>query len=141
MSWKTSLLLRAEILGLFGNTLTDDHMYSRHYLREISARCSSTIISKTENVFPNFYYSFAIFRKVCPFWEKGQLHSLNILDVIDSEKFGYFNAREVLLSTNLPESTCSRVLNIAEITMAAVLSKISIDPRQTEFEKISLSKM
>ena len=30
LSWKTSFLARSEILGLFGNTLTADHMYSRH---------------------------------------------------------------------------------------------------------------
>ena len=30
LSWKTSLLMRSKILGLFGDTLTADHMYSRH---------------------------------------------------------------------------------------------------------------
>ena len=44
LSWKTSLLVRSEILGLFGNTFTADHMYSRHYLSEISAICSNIII-------------------------------------------------------------------------------------------------
>ena len=44
LSWKTSLLLRHEILGLFGNTLTAERMYSRHYWTEISAMCSSAII-------------------------------------------------------------------------------------------------
>ena len=28
---KTSLLVRSEILGLIGNTLLADHMYSRHH--------------------------------------------------------------------------------------------------------------
>ena len=30
LSWKTSLFFRSEILGLFGNTLTANYMYSRH---------------------------------------------------------------------------------------------------------------
>ena len=30
LSYKTSLLVRCEILGLSGNTLTAAHMYSRH---------------------------------------------------------------------------------------------------------------
>ena len=38
-TWKLSLLVRFQILGLFGNTLTANHMYSRHrwekYLQQI----------------------------------------------------------------------------------------------------------
>ena len=30
LSWKTSLLVRSEMLGLFGNTSSADHIYSRH---------------------------------------------------------------------------------------------------------------
>ena len=39
LTWETSLLVRSEILGLFGNKLTSDHMYSRRYLRQISGKC------------------------------------------------------------------------------------------------------
>ena len=47
LSRKTSVLVRSEVLGLSGNTLTADHMYSPHYLREISATRLSAIILKT----------------------------------------------------------------------------------------------
>ena len=30
--------LRSEVLGLFGNNMTADHMYSRHYVRENFAK-------------------------------------------------------------------------------------------------------
>ena len=49
LSRKTSLLLRSEVLGLFGNILTADHMYSRHYSTELSPTRSNAITSKTEN--------------------------------------------------------------------------------------------
>ena len=55
LSWKTSLLVGSEMLRLFGNTLTPEHMYSRHYLTEISATCSNPIISKAENLLSLFY--------------------------------------------------------------------------------------
>ena len=60
LSWETSLFVISEVLGLFGNTLTADDMYSRHYLREIFAKCSNANIWKTENIFLIFYYIFAI---------------------------------------------------------------------------------
>ena len=64
-SWKTSLLVRCKILDLFDKTLTADHMYCRHYLKEISATWSNAIISNTEKIFSNFYCIFAIYTKVC----------------------------------------------------------------------------
>ena len=36
--------VRCEVLGLFRNTLTADHMYSRHYLREGIAKFSDAIV-------------------------------------------------------------------------------------------------
>ena len=78
------MLVRCKILGLFGNTLTPDHMFFRHYLREISATCSSAIVSKMENIFWNVYCIFGIYTKVCPFWKKDQLHPLTILGIINS---------------------------------------------------------
>ena len=55
LSWETSLLARSGIVGVFGNALTVDHVYSRHYLREISATYSNAIISKTKNIFSIFF--------------------------------------------------------------------------------------
>ena len=66
LSYKTSLLVRSEILGLFGNALTRDHMYCSHNLQII----------------------FSMFQD--------QLHSLNILKFTHSEMCSYFNARKLL---------------------------------------------
>ena len=96
LSWKTFLLVRSEILGLFGNTLTADHMYSRHYLGEVSGTCSNAIITKTKNIFDSFYCIFAVYTLFCAFPKKGQLLSLNITEAIDSEKCCYLNARKPL---------------------------------------------
>ena len=77
MSCKASLLVRCKILGLSGNTLTADHMYFRHYLRQISGTCSSAIISKTENIFLNFYCIFTIYTKIFfAFWRKRSVSQL-----------------------------------------------------------------
>ena len=56
------------------------------------------------------------------FEKKDQRYTLNIWEVIDSEKCGYLNAQKLLFQNTLPESTCSQVLNTAERTMAALLS-------------------
>ena len=122
LSWKTSILVRYKILGLFGKTLTSDPKYCRHYFRQISATCSSTIISKTKHIFWNFCCICTIYRKVRPCWRKNELRSLNISEVIDSEKCEYLNARKLLSFNTLWVSTCSRVLKLAEITMAALSS-------------------
>ena len=62
-----SLLVISEVLRLFGNTLTADHMYSPHYFREIFGKCLNVIISKTENIFSIFYNIFAVYTKFCTF--------------------------------------------------------------------------
>ena len=70
LSSKRSLLVRCKILGLFGNTLTVDHMDSPHYSREISGTCSNAIIYKARNIFWNFYCIFRISRNVCACWKE-----------------------------------------------------------------------
>ena len=71
---------------MFGNTLTADHMYSRHYLTEISTTCSNVIFIAFSQSTHNFVH----------FEKKDQIFSLNILEVIDSEKCGYFNVWKLL---------------------------------------------
>ena len=75
------------------------------------------------------------------FGEKDKVHRLNIFEVIDSEKCGYLNVRKLPFQNTLRESTCTRVLNTAETTMAALLSERSIDPPHIELEKISVSEI
>ena len=71
--------------------------------------------------------------------KKDKLDSLNILEVTDSEKFYCLNARKILFVNTLRVSTRSLVLNTADTTMAILLSELSIDPRHTELENISVS--
>ena len=54
------------------------------------------IISKTESLFWNFYCIFGIYTQFFSFWKKDQLHSLNISEVIDPDRCGYFIARNLL---------------------------------------------
>ena len=75
------------------------------------------------------------------FQNKDQLYSLNISEVTDSEKYGCLNARKRLFQNTLRGSTCSRVLNTADTTMAALLKKISIDPTHIDLGEISVSEM
>ena len=72
------------------------------------------------------------------FEKKNHLYKLNILEVIHSEKYGYLNARKLLFQNTLRESMCSRPLNTAETTTAALLLELSIDPRNIELENISV---
>ena len=89
LSHKTSVLLRSEVLGLFGNTLTSDHMYSRHYLTELSPTCWNAITSKTENNVWNFYYIFTIYTKSSISWKEISASSLKY--------FGSFWLRQMWL--------------------------------------------
>ena len=61
--------------------------------------------------------------------------------MINSEKYGYLNARKLLFQNTLRESTSSRVLNTSERTMGALLSELSIDPRHIDLENMSLSEI
>ena len=69
--------------------------------------------------------------------KKNHLYKLNISEVIHSEKYGYLNDRKLLFQNTLRESMCSRPLNTAETTMAALLVELSVDPRNIELENIS----
>ena len=109
-------------------------------MREIPATGSNAIFSKKERILSEFYCMFPIYRKFCAFSKKkGQLHRLNISEVIDLEKCGYFNPRKLLFENTLPDSTCSRVPNNGETYIAALLSQFSINLGEIQLENISLS--
>ena len=75
------------------------------------------------------------------FEKKDQLHSLNISEVTDSEKYGYLNARTLPFENTFGESLCSGVAITAEVNTVALSSQFSIKPRQIELENISFSQM
>ena len=73
--------------------------------------------------------------------KKHQLDSLNISEVIDSEKYSYWNAKKQLFQNNLWESAHSRIPNTTQICIAALLSEFSINPRQIDVETIALNEI
>ena len=92
LSWKASLLVRFEILRLLGNTLTADYMYSRHRW-EKSHQQVLRLLSQNKKYLLKILLHFYNLRKIFPILKKeDHLHTLNILEVIDSEKCGYFNS-------------------------------------------------
>ena len=63
MSWKTSLLLRSEFLGLFGRTLISDHMYSRLRSEKFPKQVQ-TLFCQKEKTFCKFLLHFCILTKI-----------------------------------------------------------------------------
>ena len=97
MTCKTSLVFRSEILGHFGNTLTSDHMCSRHRLEKLPQQVQSLLSQKRKAFWQNFIAFFQYTQNSQHFEKEDQLHSLNILEVIDHEISGYFNSGMPLL--------------------------------------------
>ena len=123
---KTSLLLRSEILGLFGKTLTVDHMYSGHNQDKFSQQIQTPLSPELKKFCRIFFLILEATENLAHFGKQDQLHSLNILEVIDSEKGGYLNARNFLSQKTYPESTCSRVANTDRICAVTLYHKFSL---------------
>ena len=58
------------MLGLFGDTLADDHMYSSHNWGKSLQQVKMRFISKPETIFQKIYCNFAIYTKFATFWKK-----------------------------------------------------------------------
>ena len=70
LSSKTSLLVRPEILGVFGKRLTTDHKYFRRNWEKFPQHVETPLSSKIENIFWNFHCIFGIYMKFCGFSKK-----------------------------------------------------------------------
>ena len=86
---KAYLLVRSEILGLFGNTLTADDLYSCHRSK-IFLQQVQTLLSLKRKTFSQNFIAFLQSPQNSAHFEKkkDQLHSLNISELIDPEKCG-----------------------------------------------------
>ena len=97
---KTSLLILSEILGLFGNTLTPDHLYPRQGWDKFLTQVQMLLSQKRKPFSQNFIVFLECGQNFRPFEKKkkkkNQLHSINISEFIDPEKYSYFNARKLL---------------------------------------------
>ena len=80
--------MRSEILGLFGNTMTAYQKFPQHF---------QTLLSEQSEIFSRIFIGILEPTQKCGRFErKDQLHSLNILEIIEPEKCGYFSARKDL---------------------------------------------
>ena len=103
LSWKTSLLARSEILGLFGNTLTADHMSSRHRWDKLMQQVQM-LLSQKQKIFSEIFIEFLeSTQNFAHFQRNDQLYPLNISEVIENDKCGYFNARKLFFKNTVSQ--------------------------------------
>ena len=121
LSLKTSLLVRSQILGLFGKTLTANHMYFRHKWEKFRQEAEIISSQKRKTFSLNSIAFLQATQNFVHFEKEDQLHSLNISEVIGPRKCGYFNTRKPIFYNTLRESTCSRVRITAEACTAVLL--------------------
>ena len=86
----------SKILGLFGNTLTADQMYSRHRWEKFPEQVQTMLSQKPKPFAGNFIGILGSTENTGNFEKKDRLFRLNISEVIDPEKYSYFNARKFL---------------------------------------------
>ena len=91
-----SSLVKSEISGLFGNALSPDHMYSCHQCRKLRQQVQMRL-SQKQGTFSGIFIAFSeSTQNIVHFAKKDQLHGLNILEVLDHVKCGYFNSPKVV---------------------------------------------
>ena len=92
LNWQASVLVRCVILRLFGNTLTEDNIYFRHRWERFTQQVQ-TLLSQKQKTVSQYFIAFLQSTRNSTFFEKkDQLPTLNISEVIDSEKCPYFNS-------------------------------------------------
>ena len=88
---KTSLLVRSEILRLFVNTFTTDGKYSRDERQNLPELIQMQLPRKSK-AFKQIFTMFLKSKSHLKHFEKAdEPHSLNISEIIDSERRGYLN--------------------------------------------------
>ena len=70
LSQITSALVTSKILGLFGNTTTVDHMYSRRNWEKSPHHVQTSLSQKQQNFADIFIGFFGICTKLWAFWKK-----------------------------------------------------------------------
>ena len=89
MTWKTCLLLRSEVLQLLGNRFTADRMYSLHRWENLQQQLQ-LLLSQKGVTFSEIFIAFSESTQDFPHFEKkDHLHSLNISEVNDHDKYGF----------------------------------------------------
>ena len=91
LSWKKSVLLRPEILGLFVNPLTAEYQYSRRNMMNFQQQLQ-TQLSQKRKAFSRFFITFLKCKSSLEHFEKkDEPSSLSIPEIIDSTGSSYLN--------------------------------------------------
>ena len=122
LSQKTALSVRSEISLLFANRLTADQMYSRNNWENLSQHVQRPLSQKRQTFTWIFIQYLESTQNFLHFQKKDQVHSLNIWEVIESEKCGDFNAQKLLFKNTLLEPMSSGVPKTVEIGTVELLS-------------------
>ena len=91
LSWKESVLVRSEILGLLVKSLTAEYQYSRRNMQNFQKQPQAQLSQKQKVIF-----GFALGFLKCTsslehFERKDERSSLSILEIINSKGSGYIN--------------------------------------------------
>ena len=91
LSWKKSVLVSSEILGLFVNTLIAEYMYSRSTMQN-SPQKFETQLSQKRKAFSGIFIAFLKLTSSLENFEKeDEPSSLSIPEIIDSTGCRYLN--------------------------------------------------
>ena len=91
LSWKNSVLVRSEILGLFVNTLTAEYRYFCRNIKNFPQKIQ-THLSQKRKAFSGFFIAVLKCTSSYEHFErKDEPSSLSIREIIDSEGSGYLN--------------------------------------------------
>ena len=90
-SWKTSVLVRSEILGLFVNTLKIEYKYSPRNMQNFPQHPQTQLSQKGED-FSGFFNAFLqCISSLEHFEKKDEPSSLSIPEIIESKRSCYLN--------------------------------------------------
>ena len=102
--------------------LTADNMFSPNNQQKFQQRPRMYLFQKPKINFAVFIAFLKSTQKFVYLQKNHQLDSLNISEVIDSEKCSYLNAKKQLFQKTIRDSPSWRVPNTAQICMAVLLS-------------------
>ena len=92
LSWKKSVLVRFEVLGLFVNTLTGEYMHSRSNMQNFPQQFQTQLSQKRKGFFRFFIAFLKCTLSLEHFATKRESPCLSILEIINSKRSGYSNA-------------------------------------------------
>ena len=120
--------------------LTTHNMYSPHNWEKFAQQFQTYLSEKPKIVSAIFITYLKSTRKFFHLEKNYRLHSINISEVLHSEKYSYLNAKKQLFQNTLQEWTCSRVPNTAQMFIGALFSYFFINTTQIELENMSLNQ-